>query len=44
MHIIHVVFNNNNNNDLQKLFKGTGRVGNQKTNRDHPNYCVVKIG
>ena len=25
------------------LGKGVGRVGNQCTNRNHPNHCIVKI-
>ena len=24
--------------------EGSGRVGNQKTNRNHPNYSIAKIG
>ena len=28
----------------QNLGKGTGRVGNDKINGDHPNYCIVVIG
>ena len=31
-------------NGPQRLGKGTGREGNQKTNQDHPNYCITKIG
>ena len=30
-------------NRPQRLGKGTGRVGNQKTNRDHSNYCIAEI-
>ena len=30
-------------NSPQGLVEGTGRVGNRKTNRDHPNYSIVKI-
>ena len=30
--------------DPQNLGKGAGTVGNQRTNRDHPNYSIVKIG
>ena len=41
------VTNTNNNwssqSGPQRLTKGTGRVGNRRTNRDHPNYSVVKI-
>ena len=28
----------------QKLSKGTGGLRNQRTSRDHPNYCIIKIG
>ena len=28
----------------QKIGKGTGRLGNKRTRRDHPNYSIVKIG
>ena len=31
-------------NDPQRLGKRVGRVGNRRTNRDHPNYSIVKIG
>ena len=31
-------------NSLQKLNKGSGRVGYQWTFRDHPNYSIAKIG
>ena len=31
-------------NDLQRLGKVTGRVGNERTSRHHPNYGIVKIG
>ena len=31
-------------NDPQRLVKGTGRVGNRKSSRDHPNYDIVYIG
>ena len=30
-------------NGPQTLEKGAGRVGNQRTNQDHPNYSIVKI-
>ena len=26
------------------LVKGVGRVRNRRTSRNHPNYCIVKIG
>ena len=28
---------------LKNFEKGTGRVGNHSTNRDHLNYCMVEI-
>ena len=28
---------------LKDLERGTGRVGCQRTSRDHPNYSIVKI-
>ena len=31
-------------NALQRFGKGTGRVRNQRTNSDHPNYNITKIG
>ena len=31
-------------NGPQKLGKGAGRVGNWRTNQDHPNYSIVDIG
>ena len=31
-------------NDLHRLGKGARRVGNQRTIRDHSDYCSVKIG
>ena len=31
-------------NGPQRLGKGTGRVGNQRTNRDNPNKSITKIG
>ena len=31
-------------NDPQRLGKGAGKVENQRTTRDHPNYSIVKIG
>ena len=30
-------------NCLQKLGKGTGRIRNQKKNRDHPDISIVEI-
>ena len=30
-------------NGSQRLGKGSGRVGNRRMSRDHPNYCIVKI-
>ena len=29
---------------IQKLGKKTGRVGNQRTCRDHPDFSIVEIG
>ena len=29
--------------DSQILVKKAGRVGNWRTNRDHPNYTIIKI-
>ena len=26
------------------LVKGAGRVENRQTSREHPNYCIAKIG
>ena len=26
------------------LVKGTGRLGNRRTIRDHPDNCIIKIG
>ena len=37
-------FNLRTRNGPQRLGEGAERVGNQKTNRDHPNYSIVKIG
>ena len=31
-------------NDPQSFQKRAGRVGNQRTSRDHPNYSIVDIG
>ena len=31
-------------NNPQKFGKGTGKVGNWRTNRGHPNYSIVEIG
>ena len=31
-------------NGPQKLGKGTGRAGNQRTSRDHRNYTITKVG
>ena len=28
----------------QRIGKGSGRLGNKRTNRDHPNYSIIKIG
>ena len=28
----------------QMIDKRTGRIGNKKTSRDHPNHSVIKIG
>ena len=30
-------------NRPQRLSKGSGRVGNRRMNRDHPNYSITKI-
>ena len=27
-----------------KVSEGTGRLGKKKTSRDHPDYCIIKIG
>ena len=32
------------NGVLGTIPKGAGRVGNRRTNQDHPNYSIVKIG
>ena len=29
---------------LGKFPKGTGRLGNKRTSRDHPDYSILKIG
>ena len=31
-------------NGRQRLGKGTGKSGNRRTCRDHPNYSITKIG
>ena len=31
-------------NSPQRLGKGVGRVGNRRSNRDHPDYSIVEIG
>ena len=31
-------------NNIQKIGKGTGRLRNSRTSRDHPNYGIIKIG
>ena len=31
-------------NNLQRISKGTERVRNQSTSRDHPNDSIIKIG
>ena len=31
-------------NDPQRVSKGTRRLGNQRTRRDHPDNCIIKIG
>ncbi len=28
----------------KRLVQGLGGLGNKKTKRDHPNYCIIKIG
>ena len=28
----------------ERTEKGTGRVGNQRTSRDYPNYSIIEIG
>ena len=28
----------------RRIIKGTGRLGNKKTNGDHPNYSIIEIG
>ena len=28
---------------LQRIGKGTGRLGNKRTSGDHPNYNIIKI-
>ena len=31
-------------NNLRMYGKGSGKVGNRRTSRDHSNYSIVKIG
>ena len=31
-------------NNPQRIGKRTGRLGNKRTNRDHPEYSIIKIG
>ena len=31
-------------NEVKRFGKGAGSIGNQRMNRDHPNYSIVKIG
>ena len=31
-------------NNLQRICTGTGRLGNKRTNRDHRDYKIIKIG
>ena len=31
-------------NDPQRIDKGTGKLRNERTSRDHPNYSITKIG
>ena len=31
-------------NDAQRISKGTGRLRNQRTRRDHPDNSITKIG
>ena len=31
-------------NNPQRIAKGTTRVGNKRTNGDHPNYSIIMIG
>ena len=31
-------------NDPERLGKGTGKIGNRKTSREHSNYSITKIG
>ena len=31
-------------NDPEMIGKGTGRLRNQRTSRDHPDYSITKIG
>ena len=34
----------NNDNNPQGIGKGTGRLGNKRTSRYHPNYSIVENG
>ena len=36
--------NNKYNNNLQRLGKGTGGIGNKRKNRDHPVCIIAEIG
>ena len=31
-------------NDFQRIGKGTGKIGNQRTSKDYPDYIITKIG
>ena len=31
-------------NHPQRIGKGTGRLGNQRTSGNHPDYCIIMIG
>ena len=31
-------------NNSKRIGKGTGRLGNNRTSRDHQNYSIIKIG
>ena len=31
-------------NNPKRIRKRTGRIGNERTSGDHPNYCTIKIG
>ena len=28
----------------QRIYKGTGGLGNKRMSGDHPNYCIIEIG